>query len=655
MAKHPKKEHRKNTPSPPAPEAVAQPSETPAQSAAATLPDLLSVRWLPELLLVVAAALVYGASLSNEFVFFDDDKAILYNRALQNPSLMKFFTGQNLGMYAPLSWMAYWVGSLISGKEAYGYHLLSLCFHTISAILVWSILHRLTGRRWIAFFCALLFAVHPVQVEAVGWAAALSTALFAVFYLASWRSYIAHVQSPGGGWGWLILSFLLFAASVLSKSAGVTLPLLLIATDYLFFRDRAVALLKNKVFYLALALWFGYKTFLTRAAEGHDVAVQTGIFDAADRFLMVCQTLLFYPVKLLLPVGFTISYPFEKIGSGWHWTYYAAPVILALLAGAVIWKGRRQRDLLFGLALYLLPLAVMLPFRTVGSFELRSDRYVYISCIGLFFLAGLLLEKTNAAVRVAVTAGAGAVLGFLAFQQTNVWKDGINLFENCVRYTPESNLCQCNLAYNELIRSDFQNAAKHYTEALRTDPNAPESYNGRGQAYLYMKKPAEALSDFEKAVQAGISSPKLFFHKGKSLVLLNRPVEALPDFNKSLELEPKNPEAYFLRGFAHERNGAPDLAIKDYTAAIEQNPEGMEAFVNRGSLYLKQERYQAAVEDYTAALRLNDQIPMIYNNRANAYLGMRQKDKARADVEAALRLKPDYQMAQETKKRIEQY
>lgn len=655
MAKHPKKEHRKNIPSPPAPESVAQPSETPSQSAAATLPDLLSVRWLPELLLAVAAALVYGASLSNEFVFFDDDKAILYNRALQNPSLMKFFTGQNLGMYAPLSWMAYWVGSLISGKEAYGYHLLSLCFHAISAILVWSILHRLTGRRWIAFFCALLFAVHPVQVEAVSWAAALSTALFAVFYLASWRSYIAFVQSPGGGWGWLILSFLFFAASVLSKSAGVTLPLLLIATDYLFFRDRAVALLKNKVFYLALALWFGYKTFLTRAAEGHDVTVQTGIFDAADRFLMVCQTLLFYPVKLLLPVGFTISYPFEKIGGGWHWTYYAAPVVLALLSAAVIWKGRRQRDLLFGLALYVLPLAVMLPFRTVGSFELRSDRYVYISCIGLFFLAGLLLEKTNAAVRAAVTAGAGAVLGFLAFQQTNVWKDGINLFENCVRYTPESNLCQCNLAYNELIRSDFQNAAKHYTEALRTDPNAPESYNGRGQAYLYMKKPAEALSDFEKAVQAGISSPKLFFHKGKSLVLLNRPVEALPDFNKSLELEPKNPEAYFLRGFAHERNGAPDLAIKDYTTAIEQNPEGMEAFVNRGSLHLKQERYQAAVEDYTAALRLNDQIPMIYNNRANAYLGMRQKDKARADVEAALRLKPDYQMAQETKKKIEQY
>lgn len=154
MAKHPKKESVKNTPPP-----AVEPAEAPEQVPAAGLPDLLAIRWLPEALLVGAAILVYAGSLTNELVFFDDDKAILYNHALKNPSLGKFFSGQNLGMYAPLSWIAYWVGSLISGQDAYGYHLLSLCFHAISTVLVWSILRSLTQRSWIAFFvpCCLRY------------------------------------------------------------------------------------------------------------------------------------------------------------------------------------------------------------------------------------------------------------------------------------------------------------------------------------------------------------------------------------------------------------------------------------------------------------------------------------------------------------------
>lgn len=616
--------------------------------------------WLPQLALVAAAVLVYAASISNDFVYFDDDKAILYNQALQNPSLGKFFRGQNLGMYAPLSWIAYWVGHGISGKEAWGYHLLGLILHTLNALMVFSLLKRLSGRSWVAFFAALLFAVHPMQVEAVSWAAALSTVLFSSFYLASLLAYLNWKTSSQ--LVWLGLSLGAFLAACLSKSAAVSLPLVLIAIDwYTGKKAPELALnwtkaLVNKIPFLVLALIFGLYTFSTRTQEGHNIEQASSVFSLADRFFMACQTLLFYPVKLLLPLGYSVSYPFVKLDGVWSWEYYAAPLILVGL-GVFAWKkGKNLPELWFGLGLYLLPLFIMLPFRTVGSFELRSDRYVYLSSIGLFFLAGLLLDKTQAQIKNGVMIALAVVFGYLAFAQTNVWSDGVKLFKNCTEKTPESSLCQCNLAYNQLLSNDYQGAATHYSDALKYDPGTVEAYNGRGQAYFQLRKYPEALSDFSKAIEAGIVTPKLFLNKGKCLVILNRAQEAIPDLDRSIQLEPKSPEAFYFRGVAHEKGGNLPNAMTDYSKAIQLNPNYVEALVNRGLLQTKSEQFSEAIADYTAALSIAaPQVqPMILNNRAFAQLKTGQTAKAMYDVNKALSLNPNYPFAYNTRASIYQ-
>ncbi len=605
--------------------------------------------WLPELALAVATVAVYAASLDNGFVFFDDDKAILYNKALLNPSFGKFFSGQNLGMYAPFTWLAYWLGKGISGQEAWGYHLLGLALHTLNAILVFSFLKQLTGRAWPAFFAALLFAVHPMQVEAVSWAAALSTVLFSTFYLGSLLAYLQWRRSPAPLW--LALSLAAFVAAGLSKSAAVTLPLVLVAVDFYLSKNRPGKFWLSKIPYFAIALVFGLYTFSTRAQEGHDVEATSAAFSAVDRFFMVSQTLLFYPFKLLVPLGYSVSYPFVKMDGAWPWTYYAAPPAL-LGIGFLVWKFWRNRpDLLLGLALYLLPLTVMLPFRTVGSFELRSDRYVYLSCAGLFFLAGLFLEKVQPPARNAIMIALAAVFGFLAFRQTAVWKDGVALFANCTDKTPESSLCQCNLAYNQLISLDFQNAVYHYSEALKYDPTTIEAYNGRGQAYFQLRQVPQALDDFSKAIAAGIVTPKLFLNRGKCLVMLNRAQEAVPDLTRSLELEPRSPEAYYFRAVAQEKTGNPTAATDDYGKALDLNPNYVEALVNRGLLLFNAGKLDGAIADYSAALRIaapNVQ-PMILNNRANAYLQTGKLNEALEDASQAVRVNPKYARGYQTR------
>jgi tetratricopeptide (TPR) repeat protein len=624
------------------------PSEAVVPQAPVQTPfSFLGRPWLPELALAVVAVVVFGASVSNGFVFFDDDKAILYNKALQSPSLAKFFSGQNLGMYAPMTWIGYWIGSIFSGKNAWGYHLLALLLHALNAAMVWRVLNRLTGLSWVSFAAALLFAVHPVQAEAVCWAAALSTVMFSTFYLISLLAYIRWAQSDA--LPWLAGSLAAFVLACLSKSAAVTLPLVLIGVDFYLLNKFERKFWLSKIPYLIFSFAFGLYTFSTRAQEGHDIQAASSIYTAIDRFWMICQTMLFYPVKLLVPVGFSVAYPFVKMNGTWSWSYYIAPVILLAIAALVWMKGRDNKPLLLGLGLYLLPLSVMLPFQTVGSFELRSDRYVYLSSVGLFFLLALLLEKLKPSLRDGVLAVIVAGLGFLAFQQSEVWKDGVAMFKNCVNKTPESSLCQCNLAYNQLINLDFQGAIEHYSESLKYDPNTVEAYNGRGQAYLQLRKVPEALEDFNNAIKAGISTPKLFLNRGKCLVMLNRHKEAIPDLTHSLELEPKSAEAYYFRGVANEKTGDIPAATSDYTQALNQNPNYLEALVNRAVMLMNSSAFDDAIADYTKALALNGNMEMIWNNRAYAYYLSGNMEKGLQDINKALSINPKYARAYKTR------
>jgi tetratricopeptide (TPR) repeat protein len=381
------------------------------------------------------------------------------------------------------------------------------------------------------------------------------------------------------------------------------------------------------------------------------VELASSAFTAGDRFFMICQTILFYPFKILVPLGYSVAYPFVKENGAWGIDYLAAPLLLLALAFAA-WKYLRdQRDLLLGLALYLLPLAVMLPFRTVGNFELRSDRYAYLSLLGVAFFVFILLEKYAPKAQKSVMVVATILLAFLGLQQAAVWNNGVDLFKNCVDKTPESSLCQCNLAYNSLINRNFEAAIDHYSAALKYDATTIEAYNGRGQAYLETRKFQEAYSDFDNAIQKGLSSPKLFLNRGKCLVINGQPDKAIPDLTHSLELEPKSHEAHYFRAVAYDKGGKPDLAINDYTAALQLNPNYVEAMVNRGQIHFAAKDYPAAIGDFSKAIDIasNNVKPMILTNRANAYMLSGQTDKALQDVEAALAINPNFARAQQVK------
>ncbi len=620
------------------------------EAAASSFDRFFERPWLLSALLVAATVAVYAVSLQNGFMVFDDDRAIRYNTVIKNPTFQGIFFSNNLGMYAPVTWLGYALVYAVAGEDATAFHAFSLLLHIGCVLTLFALLRLLQPKREIAFFAALLFAVHPMQVEATSWIAGQSALTFSFFYLLGMLAY-AHWQRNNRP-VFYALTFLAFVLSVLAKSAAVTLPLMLLALDWyrqghLTFRN----ILGKTPFFLG-SLAFGLYTFATREAEGHDLVVSSKAYNMLDRFLMVCHSLLFYPVQLLAPFRLSIFYPMEKSNGTWPIDYYLAPLILGALAW-LTWKYALKLRIAGLSALwYLLPLLVMLPYVSVGTFEMRSDRYVYISSAGFFLLLVWMAQKMQPLHRRTLLLAAAALYGWLAYNRSLVWNNEVTVFRDCVEKHPDAALCNCNLAYGELLNLEFDNSILHYTNTLRLDPTYVEAYNGRGQAYFELKKFPEAFSDFDNAIKGGIATPKLYLNRGKCLVILNRSEEAIPDLAQSIELEPRNPETYYFKGMAEDKTGKFDAAVADYSRAIELQPRYVEALVNRGFIHFREKRLDDAIADYSAALAVRPDVFIALNNRAAAYFQKGMLNEALADASKAIEVQPNYLKAYETRASI---
>ncbi|MBL7825767.1 MAG: tetratricopeptide repeat protein [Saprospiraceae bacterium] len=609
--------------------------------------------WLPPLLLITITALTYFSSLENGFVAFDDDKSIWYNPHLKSPSFKGIFGEQLVGMYVPITSLVYVLVYQLFGENAQAYHLISLLVHLLNVWLVFRLIGRIQDKPWVAFFAAFMFGVHPMLSEPISWVSALSTLLFSCFYLIALHLFWTFLENKGQRFYWYALG--VFVLAGLSKSAAATLPAALVVLDW--WRNKK---LNGQVIFQKWPFWLISAgliilTFITRTAEGHDIGGGTTSFSMIDRLFMISHTVFFYPVKLLIPFSYSILYPFVKTQGAWRADYYLALPALLFLMWWVIKNWEKQREIILGIGLYLAPLFLMLPVVSVGTAEMRNDRYAYLPSIGIFLLLLLAANRIKStALRYGLLAAFCGLLVFQGMQQSMVWKDGTSLFKNCVDKTPDAALCQCNLGYSELLALQFDQSVEHYTNALQLDTTYVEAYNGRGQAYLNLDKIPQALDDFSRAIQAGIVTPKLFFNRGKCYAILKRYSEAIPDFNKSIDLEPKSAETWYFRAFSLEKTSDPAKAIADYSEAIRLNPNYVEALVNRGLMYYQQQRYPEAIADDSKALSIAAAgiKPMILVNRANAYFQMGNHPEALNDVNNALQLNPNYPRAYQSRAAI---
>jgi hypothetical protein len=436
-------------------------------------PDSITVTAAALVLVAVSAAVTFWPTLDNGFLQIAFDDAIITDTAalhrLDCSSLRTLATEFIHAHYVPLTMLSLAVDHALWGLEPRGYHLGNVLLHALNAVLVWLFLRRLLVSAWTTTLAALLFAVHPLQLEAVSLAIQRKTVLSgAAFFLTllcyqRWRDDRGRV--------WYAGAVAAFAAAALAKPAVVTLPLILWLYEYTFLGRRRWL---DKLPFLAIGAAATAAAVAAHAAIGAVHGAHGG--GVIAHVIMTGRVSADYLIAALLPVGLSPIYYYRRA------LVYEPLNLLALLAvvglAAAVIVGRRRRPWTFfclaWLALTLLPESNVVPLS-----QLRADRFLYLGMVGIALwlavgIEALRIPAIGGAWQPAAARVAGALL-VIAFAVTThvsaaVWRSDVTAWARVVERHPWSATAWLLLGHAHAAAAEPQRAAAAYVVALERDP-----------------------------------------------------------------------------------------------------------------------------------------------------------------------------------------
>ncbi len=264
---------------------------------------------------IIAATLVaYEPIRLNSFVNYDDYSYIVDNPQVTSgiswQSLENAFTQPHFYMWHPLTTISHILDYQLFGPNPLGHHLVSVAIHIINALLLFWILRYVTGALWAIAFIAGVFALHPIQVESVAWAAERKTVLSGLFWLLTTATYIRYAKRPGVGR--YVLVFLVYCLCIMTKPVVVTLPLVLLLLDYwpLERIDKKTIgwLIVEKIPLLALSAVLSVVTFF--AQRGGEIVPTLAKMPLNYRAANMFLSYISYIGKTIAPSGLAVCYPY---------------------------------------------------------------------------------------------------------------------------------------------------------------------------------------------------------------------------------------------------------------------------------------------------------------------------------------------------------
>ena len=465
------------------------------------------------LFLLAAALLAFGASLGSSFHF--DDYAIFSDPALES-------TRGWIEVWAPLqtrplTYFTFWLNRQIGGGDPLGYHLFNLVFHMAAVLLAWECLRRLLPEpaAWIA---GVLFALHPIQSEAVDYVWARSILLAAVFCFAA-----LYLWLQGRQWA----AVACFAAALLAKEECAAFPLLL---AWLHWRGSLPGGQKSRAALaamFALALAAGARViWATAVIPGAPAGPQAGI-SPLQYFLAQGAVIWRYLQLVVIPYGYTV----DADVSASFWLRIGAWL---LLAAATLWLLRRNREIAtwwIGGLILLIPSSSLFP-----AADLSADRRMYLPMFCFAAALALLLARIRTP---AVFAAIALVLAGLSVQRTLVWMTEESLWREAVERAPKKLRPKLQLARALPAAKGLELLGKARLES----PYDPAIAAETGKILLAEGQPDGALEEFGRALALAPTDARNMNNRGVALLALGQTEAARADFERALRTLPSLAEA----------------------------------------------------------------------------------------------------------------
>jgi tetratricopeptide (TPR) repeat protein len=682
--------------------APAAPSSAPASPESEGRPAGLSDRWTVIGVCLFLAAIiwvVFGQTLGHEFFNCDDDVYVYENPVVSGGLTLKgiaaMFTHVECNFYHPLTMISLMLNDQLNGLQPGGYHLANVLLHTLSAILLFLVLRRMTGFTWRSAFVAAVFAIHPLRVESVAWVAERKDVLSGVFFMLTIGAYVRYVEKfkVQLRWGasrrpksrvWYGLMLLSFTLGLLSKPTLVTLPFVLLLLDYWPLNRFGLSTLNSSVsaysygataptqaapevsprrerseggqFSTKRALWLVLEkiplfvlsaaaSVMTIIAEEKAMTSPPGLSFLA-RMSNPIMSYVIYMRQMVYPADLAPLYPFlarDMFG----WKIILAFVLLVAISAVAIAGWRKRPYLLVGWLWYLGMLVPMIGIIQISGIA-HADRFTYLPMIGLSVALTWGAAELCAGWRHrrVVLGGCATVilvaLIFCARTQTAYWRNSESLWTHTLACTSDNYFAHYNLGNTLFQKGNVDEAIVHYKKALQINPDSMEAHYNLGNALLQKGSVDEAIAHFQKALQIKPNDAEANNNLGNALFQKGSVDEAIVQYQKALQIEPDYAEAHNNLGNALLQKGNLDEAISHFQKALQIEPDFAEAQNNLGNALLIKDNVDEAIAHFQKALQIEPNYAKAHYNLGRALLTKGNVEEAIVQYQKALQIEPDY-------------
>jgi protein O-mannosyl-transferase len=591
-------------------------------------------------LIAVAVLIAYWPAHNGGFIF-DDELLLAYNPMIKaSDGLYRYWFTKEALDYWPVTNSTFWLEWRLWEMNTSGYHATNIILHIFDAILIWLVLQRLAVPwPWLA---AMLFAVHPVNVESVAWITQRKNLLALLFFLLSilwWLNADAQAfskvatsgraeEKKSSSWRhtipsfWYVLSLLAFILAMLSKGSVAVLPLVLLLI--IWWRRGQITwgdVVRSAPFFVVAAALTAVDLWFQTHGTGNVIREVTPL----QRLLGAGAVVWFYLDKAVAPFDLAFIYPQWDIQPRnllWWLPTIAAMAVTACL----VWNrnsptAKWVRPILFAWLFFCLALLPVMGFTDVGYMlhSLVADHYQQIALIAVMGLAAAALgysakrlQGTLFPKAIATAAGVIVLLFiYLTWQQSRLYSNALVLFENTVKKNP----------YSWIVQSDY------------------------GLELSRHGKPEEAIPHFQAALELNPLCAAAQFHWGNALADLDRPQEALDHYRQAIKIVPSYAFAHYRLGVALQFLGRDEEAEQEYRRALEDKFDYGEAHNSLGTMLATRKQFADAVDQFQQAIQSDPDYLQAHINLASAYAALGRYTDAINIAQQALKMARAYDQA----------
>ena len=639
-------------------------------------------------LLVLAVLTAYANTLGVPFLY-DDVEAIAGNPSLRTlwpltGVLAPDLPGGVTVSGRPLLNLSFALNYAVSGPAVWSYHALNALIHAAAALTLYGLTRhllpraratsRLTTDR-LAVTIAALWALHPLQTQAVTYTVQRAESLTGLFYLLTLYTFVRAAGTPAHAIRWSAACVAACTLGMATKETMVTAPMLVLLCDRTFFAAtwRTVWQERRRLHLALGATWLLLGLLIWSTGGNRGGTVGLGVGQPLWAYPLTQFNALAHYLQLAVwPHPLTFEYGTFWVERAGDLLPYAA-IILPLVAATAWALACHPRAGFLGACFFIILAPTSL---APGTIQMIVEHRMYLPLAAVVTGGVVLLHRCGGARALTACALLGAAAGATTVARNHDYRSAIALWTHTVQQRPLNPRAQSGLAEAYAAAGQIDQAIVHHREAVRLLPDeAHYHYNlahalaragRRDDAILSYRQalrlaPAEAkthnnlalllsqngqgeaaLSHYAEARRLRPHEALYAYNHGVTLVGLNRTRDAISGFTTALSLRPDYADAHFNLGSALASLGRLHEALEEYRAALRLQPTDAEYRVTYAGALQISGRPAEAISEYDAVIAAQANHAAAYFGRGNALATLHRNEDAIASYETALRLRPDY-------------